>query len=221
MDLGTRFRRLPGAAAAYVRSAPGTCLWLLLLFLTTVVLHHMPPRVEDHFLRERSTNIHELSSHPVRAFIASAMWIEGGHVLPYAVLYPVFHAQAERWLGTARWLVVCIAAHVLATLASEGALLLEIRAGLAPHSAVNALDFGVSYALAGVAAVLTYRIAAPWRYAYLAGVLLVYGTPFAAAPEFTRFGHLVSVVIGLACYPLTLGRGRPWNPRETLAALRS
>jgi len=218
---GIRFRRLPGAAAAYVRSAPGTYLWLLLLLLTTAALHHMPPRVEDHFLRQRSTNIHELSSHPVRAFVASAMWIEGGYILPYAALYTAFHAQAERWLGTARWLAVCIAAHVLATLAGEGVLLLAIRDGDAPHSAVNTLDFGVSYALAGVSAVLTYRIAAPWRYAYLAGVLLVYGIPFAASPEFTKFGHLVSVAIGLACYPLTLGRGKPWNPKETLATLRS
>ncbi|MEV5985983.1 rhomboid-like protein [Streptomyces sp. NPDC052051] len=221
MKRGIRFRRLPGAAAAYVRSAPGTYLWLLLLCLTTVALRHMPPGVAEHFLRRRSTNLHELSSHPVRALIASAMWIEGGYVLPYAVLYTVFHAQAERWLGTVRWLVVCLAAHVLATLASEGALLLAIRDGSAPRSAFNALDIGVSYALAGVVAVLTYRIASPWRYVYLAGVLLVYGTPFALAPDFTKFGHLVSAVIGLACRPLVVGRGRPWNPKETLAALRS
>ncbi|OIK01194.1 hypothetical protein BIV24_01740 [Streptomyces colonosanans] len=181
----------------------------------------MPPSVEDHFLRQRSTNIHELSSDPVRAFVTSAMWIDGGYVLPYVVLYTVFHAQAERWLGTVRWLAVCGAAHVLATLVSEGALLLAIRDGAVPYSAVDTLDFGVSYALAGVAAVLTYRIAAPWRYAYLAGVLLVYGAPLATSPGFTDFGHIVSVLIGLACYPLTRGRGKPWNPKETLAALRS
>jgi hypothetical protein len=221
VDRGIRFGRLPGAAAAYIRSAPGTHLWLLLLFLTTVALHHMPPGLVDHFLRQRSTNIHELSSDPLRALITSAMWIEGGHVLPYAVLYPTFHAQAERWLGTVRWLAVCVAAHVLATLASEGALLLQIRAGAVPHSAVNTLDFGVSYALAGVAGVLTYRIVAPWRYVYLAGVLLVYGVPLAVSPAFTEFGHLVSVAIGLACCPLTMGRGERWNPKETLAALRS
>jgi len=216
-----RSRGALGAAAAYVRSAPGTYFWLLILFVTTVALHHMSPQFEQNFLRQRSTNIHELSSNPLRAFITSAMWTAGGRWLPYAVLYTVFHAQAERWLGTVRWLTVCAAAHVLATLVSEGALLWAIHDGLAPFSAVNTLDIGVSYALAGVIGVLTYRIAAPWRYAYLAAVLLVFALPLATSPTFTDFGHFIAVLIGLACCPLTRGRGKPWNPKETLVALRS
>ncbi|MFD4620525.1 rhomboid-like protein [Streptomyces sp. NPDC058475] len=204
----------------YVRSAPGTYVWLAILFVTTVAMHHMSPDFEQDFLRQRSTNIHELSNTPVRVLIASAMWIDGGFWLPYAVLYTVFHAPAERWLGTARWLAVCVAAHVLATLISEGALLLAIRHEVAPRSAVNTLDIGVSYALAGVIAVLTYRIALPWRYAYLVVVLAVYGVPLATGRTFTDLGHFTSVLIGLACYPLVRGRGKAWNPKETVAALR-
>ncbi|MBK3645522.1 MULTISPECIES: rhomboid-like protein [Streptomyces] len=207
-------------ARAYVRSAPGTYVWLAVLFVTTVALHHMSPEFEEQFLRQRSTNIHELSNDPVRVLVQSAMWIDSGHWLPYAVLYTVFHAQAERWLGTLRWLVVCVAAHVLATLISELALLKAIRDGMAPHSAVNTLDIGVSYALAGVVAVLVYRIAPPWRYLYLAVVLVVYGVPLLSTPTFTDLGHFVSVVIGLACYPLVRGRGKAWNPKETVAASR-
>jgi len=205
---------------AYVRGAPGTYVWLAILFVTTVALHHMSPEFEQEFLRQRSTNIHELSNDPTRVLVQSAMWIDGGHWVPYAVLYTVFHAQAERWLGTLRWLLVCVAAHVLATLVSEGALLRAMRDGMVPYSAVNTLDVGVSYALAGVVAVLTYRIAAPWRYGYLAVVLVVYGAPLASAPTFTDFGHFLAAVIGLGCYPLVRGRGEAWNPKETLAALR-
>ncbi|ARP74255.1 hypothetical protein LK07_19250 [Streptomyces pluripotens] len=195
-------------------------MWLLVLFVTTVALHHMSPQFEQHFLRQRSTNIHELSRTPVRVLVASAMWIDGGHWVPYAFLYTVFHAPAERWLGTARWLAVCALAHVLASLISELGLLLAIQDGIAPPSAVNTLDIGVSYALAGVVAVLTYRIASPWRYGYLLVVLANFGLPLASGPTFTDFGHFVSVLIGLACYPLTRGRGKAWNPKETLAALR-
>ncbi|MEU8589008.1 rhomboid-like protein [Streptomyces sp. NPDC048664] len=220
MNRFLRPRRGLEAVVAYVRAAPGTYLWLFILFVTTIALHHMSPHFEERFLRQRSTNIRELSANPVRVFVTSAMWIDGGRWLPYAALYTVFHAQAEHWLGTARWLTVCVAAHVLATLASEGVLLRAIRQGAVPYSAVNTLDVGVSYALAGVIAVLTYRIAAPWRYAYLAFVLLAYTLPLASAPTFTDFGHVISVLIGLACYPLTLGRGEPWNPKETLTALR-
>jgi hypothetical protein len=195
-------------------------VWLGILFVTTVALHHMSPEFEEHFLRQRSTNIHELSRTPVRVLVASAMWIDSGHWVPYAFLYTVFHAPAERWLGTARWLAVCASAHVMASLISEGLLLKAIRDGMAPLSAADTLDIGVSYALAGVIAVLTYRIATPWRYGYLPAVLAVFGLPLATGPTFTDVGHLVSVLIGLACYPLVRGRGKAWNPKETPAGLR-
>ncbi|MGV9786914.1 rhomboid-like protein [Streptomyces sp. NPDC003435] len=206
------------AVAAYVRSAPGTYVWLAVLFVSTVALHHMSPEFEKEFLRQRSTNIHELSQNPVRVLITSAMWIDGGRWLPYAVAYSVFHAQAERWLGTARWLVVCVAAHVLATLISELALLRAVNDGHAPVSAVNTLDIGVSYALAGVMGVLTYRIAPPWRYPYLAVLLAVYTVPLADGRTFTDVGHALAALIGLACYPLVRGRDGTWAPFRTPAA---
>ncbi|MFG2128945.1 rhomboid-like protein [Streptomyces sp. NPDC048751] len=205
---------------AYVRGAPGTYVWLGMLFVTTVAVHHMSPEFEHEFLRERSTNISGLSQNPLRVLFASAMLIDGGFWLPYVVLYSLFHAPAERWLGTVRWLVVCLAAHILATLISEGAVLLAIWEGRAPFSSVDALDIGVSYALAGVVGILTYRIAMPWRLGYLAVLLAVYGIPLAVSGTFTDFGHFISVLIGLACHPLTRGRGEPWNPKETLRTFR-
>ncbi|MFD5820221.1 rhomboid-like protein [Streptomyces sp. NPDC059618] len=204
----------------YVRGAPGTYVWLAILFITTVALHHMSPDFEEDFLRQRSTNLHELSNNPVRVLFASAMWIDGGRWVPYAVLYTVFQAPAERWLGTARWLAVNVVAHVVSTLVSEGALLWAIQHGVAPHSAVDTLDVGVSYALAGVVGVLTYRIAPPWRYAYLVVLAGVYGIPLVTGRTFTDLGHFTSVLLGLACYPLTRGRGKAWNPKETVAAHR-
>ncbi len=215
-----RINRVPGRAWAYVRAAPGTHVWLGILFVTTVVLHSMPSGFEENFLRHRSTNLHELSRSPVRVLVASAMWIESGHWLPYAFLYTVFHAPAERWLGTARWLAVCALAHVGASLASEALLLAAIRTGRAPLTAVDTLDIGVSYALAGVMAVLGYRLAVPWRYGYLAAVLAVFALPLAAGPTFTDVGHLLAALLGLACYPLVGGRGKARNPKETPAGAR-
>ncbi|MEU6991638.1 rhomboid-like protein [Streptomyces sp. NPDC046465] len=210
------FREVAGAARrgtaavtsyirSYIRSAPGTYIWLAALFVTAVAMHHMSPEFEAEFLRQRSTNIHELSRNPVRVLISSAFWIDGGGWLSYAVLYTVFHASAERSFGTRRWLAVAALAHVLATLVSEGVLALAVHHGAAPRSAVNTLDVGVSYALAGVVAVLTYRIPAPWRYGYLLVVVAVYGTPLITGRTFTDLGHFTAVLIGLACYPLTRG----------------
>ncbi|MFJ9677838.1 rhomboid-like protein [Streptomyces sp. NPDC101194] len=194
------------SAGSWVRSAPGTYLWLTALFVTTVIVHQMSPDFEEDFLRQRSTNIHELSHDPVRVLIVSALWIDSGRWLPYAVLYTVFHAPAERWLGTLRWLVVAIVAHVLASLVSEGILAWAIRHGHVPESAANTLDIGVSYALAGVVAVLTYHVPRPWQYVYLFAVVVFYGIPLITGPDFTDVGHFTAVLIGLACYPLTRSR---------------
>jgi hypothetical protein len=218
--LAAAVRRWSARAWGYVRAAPGTYLWLAVLFVTTVLVRRMSPEFESEFLRQRSTNIHQLSTDPMRVLISSAFWIDGGSWPSYAVLYTVFHAQAERWLGTLRWLTVAAAAHVLATFASEGVLLWAIRQGLAPQSAVDTLDVGVSYALAGVVAVLTYRIAAPWRYGYVAAVLVFYGIPVVTGRTFTDLGHFASVLIGLACFPLTRHRGPAWNPVDTFERAR-
>lgn len=195
-------------AGSWIRSAPGTYVWLTALFVTTVIVHQMSPDFEQEFLRQRSTNIHELSQNPVRVLISSAFWIDGGEWLPYAVLYTVFHAPAERRLGTLRWLTVAAASHVLATLVSEGVLAWAIRYGHAPETAANTLDVGVSYALAGVVAVLTYYVPRPWRYVYLFAVLVIYAVPLVTGPTFTDTGHFTAVLIGLACYPLTHDRHR-------------
>ncbi|GHE34631.1 rhomboid-like protein [Streptomyces griseoaurantiacus] len=191
----------------HVRSAPGTYLWLLALLGTTLALHRMSPEFAHKFLLHRSTNIHELSEHPVRVLVSSALWTDDGHWLPYAALYALFHARAEHWLGTARWLTVCAAAHVLATLASEGALLWAIHLGRAPHSAVDTLDTGVSYALAGVMGILTYRVPRPWRHAYATVLLTALTVPLLTHHTVTDLGHLLALLTGLACHPLI--RTRP------------
>ncbi|WP_241192449.1 rhomboid-like protein [Streptomyces sp. ADI96-02] len=191
------------AARRWITGAPGTYVWLAVLFVTAFLLHRMSPAFEEEFLRRHSTNIHELSQDPLRVLVSSALWIDGGNWLPYAVLFTVFHATAEHWLGTLRWFAIVVAAHVLATLLSEGVLAWAIRHGHAPQSAVNSLDVGVSYALAGVIAVLVYRVPHPWRHVYAFAVLVVFGIPLATGRTFTDLGHFTAVLIGFACYPLT------------------
>ncbi|QMU78569.1 hypothetical protein GXW83_25545 [Streptacidiphilus sp. PB12-B1b] len=208
---------------AYVRRAPGTYLWLLALLFTTFLMHHINPAFTDDFLRRRSTNLHQLAIDPVRVLAASTLWLDGGSWFGYFVLYNLFQVPAERWLGTLRWFLVIALAHVGATYISEGALYWGIQHGRAPHSAVNTLDVGVSYALAGAQAVLVYRIAPPWRYGYLAGLLLWYGSALVSGRTFTDVGHFTAALLGLACYPLTRGRGGPWDPAtlHPLAWLRA
>ncbi|MCX5211949.1 hypothetical protein OG689_22140 [Kitasatospora sp. NBC_00240] len=212
----TQPARAARAYWAYIRRAPGTHIWLVILFATTVVIRHVSPETAEHILQRRSTNLHQLAESPVRVLVTSAMWIAGGGWYFYFVLYNIFHVPAERWLGTRRWLAVLLIAHVGATYLSEGVLYWAIEHGHAPQSAVYTLDYGVSYALAGVEAVLAYRITAPWRYLYLGGLLFFYGLALVEARDFTSVGHFSAVLLGLACYPLVRARPGRWDPVEAV-----
>ncbi|MGF1432327.1 rhomboid-like protein [Kitasatospora sp. LaBMicrA B282] len=198
---------------AYIRRAPGTHIWLLILFATTVALHHVSPHLEHRILRRDSTNLHYLAISPVRVLVTSAFYIAGnGGWVFYFVLYNLFHVPAERWLSTRRWLLVVLVAHVGATYLSEGVLYWAIEHHRAPERARYTLDYGVSYALAGIQAVLVYWITRPWRYLWLAGLLLFYGISMLSARDFTSVGHFSAVLLGLACYPVTYGRTGSWDP---------
>jgi len=113
------------AAWSYVRRAPGTYLWLAVLLINTMIVDHvLSPHAARALLGSQSTNLHHLREDPIRVLIGSALYIDGRWWIPYAVLYTIFHAQAERWLGTLRWLAVTAIAHVGATYISEGILIL-------------------------------------------------------------------------------------------------
>ncbi|MFI9327463.1 rhomboid-like protein [Kitasatospora sp. NPDC052868] len=204
-------RRVPRAVWAWVRSAPGTYLWLLVLAVTSFVVARMEPAALDWFLAARSTNIDQLTSHPVHALVASALWTEQADFLFYLVLFTLFHANAERWLGTWRWLTVAATSHVLATLVSEGVVAWGIVRGRLQADLADTVDVGVSYALAGVVAVLTYRFAGGWRRLYGTGVVVFYLVPLVTSHTFTDLGHFCAVLIGLCFH--RFARGRPtWDP---------
>ena len=217
---GVTISRAARAVWHYVRRAPGTFVWLVILTVTTHIISHINPEFRDRFLRQRSTNLHELSTSPIRVLISSALYTDGGALWIYYLVYNLFHVPVERKLGTLRWLAVVLAAHVGATYLSEGAVYWEVRHGYLPRSAIFTLDIGVSYALAGVEAVLAYLIAAPWCYAYAAGIIVYYGYHLIAGNTFTDLGHFSSMMIGFACFPLTKVCTEKWDPAAAWSALR-
>ncbi|MGS2809752.1 rhomboid-like protein [Nocardia sp. MW-W600-9] len=179
-------RARTGAVAVrrWVRSAPGTYLWLAALAVTTAIIRQLPDSEAREWLGHRSTNLHHLAEDPIRVLIGSAFWTDGSGWFAYAVL------------------------------------LWAIRNDDAPARAMYTLDMGVSYALAGVAAVLAYRLVPPWRWLYILGVLAVVLPPVFVHRTFTDVGHASAAAIGFACYPLTRGRGGARDPGVPLRRFR-
>jgi hypothetical protein len=195
-------------ALPYVKSAPLTYSWLVLLLVTTTIQHHLPSRWLWVLLDRNSTNLRHLATDPVRVLIESLVWIDGWHWWPYAVAFTLFLAPAERWLGRLRWLGVGLGSHVGATYLSEGYLYWRIQEGISSPRLVNVRDIGVSYFVVGIVGVLAYHIPSRWRRIYVIAALVVFGVALALQPDFTQLGHFTALLIGLASYPLIRSRQR-------------
>lgn len=221
-----RLRELWLAVWHYITSAPLTFIWLLLLTTTTLVGHFwLTGRHLRMVLLLHSTNIHALATDPLGVLVSSLWWINVNNLESYPLLFTLFLAPAERWLGQLRWLSVGLSAHVLATYFSEGLLYVAIELRDASERYVRASDIGVSYFLVGVMGVLTYHVARPWRWGYLGVLLLVFGFPLLTMDRielsFTAIGHFVAILVGLAFYPMARDRaGLSLSPARLKALYR-
>lgn len=210
----------------FVISAPLTYGWLLVLMITTIIQTHLTGRELHSVLLHRSTNIHELGRDPLDVLFSSLLWIDGKNFEPYLLLFTLFLAPAEHWLGQLRWLTVGLSSHILATYISEGILYFAIEEHGASQRLVHARDIGVSYFLVGVMAVLAYHIAPPWRWGYLGVLFIIFGFPLitmGSELNFTAIGHFTSILIGLCFYPMTRTRSkgsRQLSPARLRAMVR-
>jgi tRNA(Arg) A34 adenosine deaminase TadA len=205
----TRVNTAWDGARTYVRTAPLTYAWLAVLLATTLVQHQLSARTLRVLLQSTSTNLHHLASEPLRVLFQSLLWIDGRYWWPYLLLYTVFLAPAERWLGHLRWAVAGLLCHVGATYLSEGYLYWSIHSAAASARLIDARDVGVSYFVVGIVGILFYRVPRRWRWGYLAAAVLLIGGALALRTDFTSLGHLCALFLGLACYPLTRRRARP------------
>ncbi|MGB8386567.1 rhomboid-like protein [Mycobacterium sp.] len=225
-----RLRSMGLAVCHFVISAPLTYGWLFVLLITTIIQDHVLTKREYHDLvldygSTNIVNIGHLAKDPLEVLIYSLLWIDGRLWAPYLLLFTLFLAPAEHWLGHLRWLTVGLTAHVGATYISEGLLYLAIRYHDAPNRLVHARDIGVSYFMVGLIAVLTYHIKPPWRWGYLAVLLVIFGFPLIVMDRivlnFTAIGHFSSILIGLCFYPMARHHaGRPINPARLPNLLR-
>jgi hypothetical protein len=197
------WERVRPRVAAYIRCSPATFIYLFVLAITTWVLHGSPDAVRHALLFEHSTNLKHLRNDPMTVLVTSAFWLTGLELWMWIVLFPLVLAPAERWLGTVRVIVVFGIGHVGATILTAAGLSFMIRHGLAPHRLRDVIDVGSSYGFCCVAATFSYRLPGVKRWLW-AGTLLVGASALVAwNNNFTDYGHLAAVIIGLCLYPLT------------------
>lgn len=223
--VAARLRSVGQAVWRFISDAPLTYSWLLALTITTVYQHLHTGQQLHSMLLHRYTNLQQLATDPLGVLFSSLFWIDGRNLEAYLLLFTLFLAPAEHWLGQLRWLAVGLSSHIVATYVSEGLLYWAIENhGVADHY-IRARDIGVSYFLVGVTAVLAYHIARPWRWGYLAVLFVIFGFPLITMDhiglDFTVIGHFAAIIVGLAFYPMARERKRPaLNPANLKSVFR-
>jgi hypothetical protein len=202
-----RVRPALGRAVASVRSAPVAWGYLAVLAATTAVVQASSRRDADRFLLERSTNLHQLSRDPVRVLVASAFWVENVTAfLAAAALVAFVLAPVERRVGGLRTTGIFALGHVGATLVTAAGLWAAIHTDLVERSVAQARDVGASYGCLAVSGALTYLLPRRFRLGYGAALVGVVVVAALISDDFTSVGHVLAVLIGLACFRLVRRR---------------
>src|SRR5919199_1720329 len=197
-----RWRRLFRHVADYLARAPGTHILLLILTVTSLVLHGLDAPTVTRILRHHSTNLFQMSRDAPRVLLLSAFLLDPGGWGVGLIFFVIVLVLVERWLGTYRWLAVFVAGHVGATLATTIGIWFQVRSGAAGRALVYPVDVGVSYGVYAVAAVLTFRLPRPASWAWAVVMSALVGWAVLRSGTFTDWGHLAAFVIGLALGPL-------------------
>src|ERR1041384_7239543 len=156
--IGVKSERVGG-----IVSAPLSYTWLAILFVTTRIQRSAGRRKAKQIQRANSTNLRRLDNEPSRVLATSLFWLDDHRWWPYVPVFVGIVAPAELRLRWWRWLLVGLAAHIIATYVGQGYLRYSITRARAPRRLKNARDVGVSYFVFGVAGTLTGYIRRPWR----------------------------------------------------------
>ncbi|MEU3374580.1 rhomboid-like protein [Streptomyces sp. NPDC006660] len=197
VGLGRMRRVLPSPAAT-----PFAFGYALLLLATSLYAQYGDRDTVDALLQGSSTDVAHLSTRPVLAIVASALWIAGGVLSPYAVVFVFVLAALEHRIGGWRTAGVFLLGHVVATLATEIPVALSVLAGQLPESSLHRLDYGISFGLMATVGALAGLLVPLFRWTILAvvGVLLAQDLLEIADP-LAAWGHPIALLVGVACWP--------------------
>ncbi|MER6155982.1 rhomboid-like protein [Streptomyces sp. NPDC001868] len=196
-------------------ATPFTFFYAAVLVVTSLVAEYADPALVHALHQGSSTDVAHLVQAPVLVLFASALWVAGGVGSPYALGFLLVLTGLERRIGGWRTAGVFLVGHVLATLATEVPVGFAVLAGHLPDSSLHRLDYGISFGVASSVGALA-GLLSPWlRWPILLGFggmlvddLIAYTDPM------TNWGHLLSLAIGVAMWPVV----RRWRRTDRGAA---
>ncbi|MER6046890.1 rhomboid-like protein [Streptomyces sp. NPDC001793] len=196
---GPRLRRLLPTPTG----TPFTFCYALLLVGTSLYAEHGDPSVVSALLQGSSTDVVHLTQAPLLVLIASALWSAGGLASGFAVAFLFVLTALERRIGGVRTATVFFGGHALATLATEVPVAFSVAAGELPESSLHRLDYGISFGVMACIGALAGLLPAWGRWPLLAvGCFQALSGLLDYVDPMTDWGHLLSLALGVAAWPL-------------------
>ncbi|MFI5684007.1 rhomboid-like protein [Streptomyces sp. NPDC051636] len=191
---------------------PFTFGYATVLVLTSLITTHADPHLVHALHQASSTDVAHLLRTPVLVLPASALWIAGGILSPYALGFLLVLTALERRTGGLRTAGVFLLGHILATLGTEVPVGLAVLAGHLPDSSLHRLDYGISFGVATSVGALA-GLLTPWlRWPLLVLVGGMLGADLIAFTDpMTNWGHLIALAVGVSTWPLV----RRWQWTRT------
>jgi hypothetical protein len=172
--------------------------YAVLVLLVVVAVFAQPNGVAGRIVINSSTNLQNLRAKPLDVLVLSAFVLESPWSLWILPVLVVVFGAVQRWLGMAATVLVAAFGHVFATLF----VALLINTGLAHHQLSRRIadepDVGVSYGLAALLGLLTFRLGSRWRPRVVVAGTAVLLLVLVVSQTFTDLGHLVAWTIGVS-----------------------
>lgn len=184
-------RTLSGLAALRV-----TVLYALALIVVSVTLTTLGPHAREVAVSDMSTNLHNLAHGRLNTLLGSAFVEEGGHIFTWLPGLVCLLALGELIWRSRGLLATFALGHIGATLIVAVGLVAAVEAEWLPASVARASDVGVSYGAVCVLGALTASIPSAWRPVWV-GWWLGLAAGAAVGTDFTPFGHIVALLLGM------------------------
>jgi hypothetical protein len=215
---GRRGRALAVRTCESVRSTPLALAYAIGLIAVEAVMMLLPHHDRLSIARAASTNITHLAIDPLFVLPASAL-VDLGNTWLWVPLTLILLGGLERKLGAGRAFLIVFGAHVVASLVSEGMLLLQIAWHAAPRSDVDILDVGPSYMI--LAAIAACLLLGSWKLkaaAFVSGCIVIPGLLVGIdGLDMSALGHLCSLILGGVFALALCDRGKAWFARHRRA----